>query len=37
LGTTPEFWLNAQAAHDMAGARAELGTTLDDIRQLIAA
>ena len=37
FGTTPEFWLNAQAAHDMADARAELGTALDDVRQLIAA
>lgn len=37
LGTTPEFWLNAQAAHDMADARTELGSRLDEVKQLIAA
>lgn len=37
LGTTPEFWLNAQAHHDMLRAQAALGNRLDEVRCLLAA
>ncbi|MBM3533530.1 MAG: HigA family addiction module antidote protein [Alphaproteobacteria bacterium] len=28
FGTTPEFWVNLQAMHDLTKAKAELGTTV---------
>ncbi|MCX8087375.1 MAG: HigA family addiction module antitoxin [Rhodocyclaceae bacterium] len=37
LGTTPEFWLNAQAHYDMVRAQAALGDRLDEVRRLLAA
>ena len=29
FGTTPEFWLNLQAAHDLRTARARVGVRID--------
>lgn len=37
FGTSPEFWLNAQASHDMVRARTALGNSLDKVRVLLAA
>lgn len=37
LGTTPEFWLNLQARHDILLARAAIGSELDGIETLRAA
>lgn len=34
FGTTPEFWLNAQAGYDMVRARAKLGGTLQEVKLL---
>lgn len=34
LGTTPEFWLNAQMHHDMLQARAAIGDRLNEVRRL---
>ena len=28
FGTTPEFWVNLQAMHDLTKAKAELGATV---------
>jgi len=29
FGTTPEFWMNLQAMHDLTRARAEFGKTIE--------
>lgn len=29
FGTTPEFWINLQAMHDLTKAKAELGEAID--------
>ena len=34
FGTTPEFWMNLQAAHDLSKAKSELQSTIDrDVRR----
>jgi len=30
FGTTPEFWLNLQAAHDLSKARSEIARRIED-------
>lgn len=37
FGTSPEFWLNAQASHDMARARVAMHDALDKVQVLLAA
>ena len=38
FGTTPEFWLNLQAAHDLSRARATLGGRVErEVRPINAA
>ncbi len=33
FGSTPEFWINLQAIHDLTKAKAEVGDTIDhDVR-----
>ena len=37
FGTSPEFWLNAQASHDMARARVAMHDALDKVQVLLVA
>ncbi len=37
FNTTPEFWMNMQAAYDLAVARKTLATELEQIEELTAA
>ncbi|MDQ0391783.1 helix-turn-helix transcriptional regulator [Labrys monachus] len=37
LGTSPEFWLDLQARHDLLTARAALGRAIDELKSLRAA
>jgi addiction module HigA family antidote len=30
FGTTPEFWMNLQAAYDLSKARSEIATRIED-------
>jgi addiction module HigA family antidote len=36
LGQSPEYWLNLQAAYDLAAARSTVGRRLKDVRRLAA-